>query len=172
MTNRRKNQGHITPVKQKAAGVVGSKLKGLERRNKSGRRAATRRKSDPSGQQGGQFTAELQSVCLADEAGTLVANFYKELFSLFPCVASVLSHSGADEQSRKILVAMEQLVDCLRRQDQRVKTIVELAGGSRDEAAKTEHNGVLAETLLELVAEFSSDSWNNALEQIRSTRDT
>ena len=163
-------------AKRNTGGVKASKseetrLKGLERRTRKGRRKTPRRKSDPN-VDAEQAVAEPERLSLAGEADALVTHYYKELFSLCPEMLSMVRNEDVNDEHRKFTVALELVVDVLRRQDERVKVLKELELEYRDDVVQTHHYGAVAETLLDLIAEFSSDAWTGAIEQIRDAKDS
>lgn len=162
----------ITGGGTKATKMGELKLKGLERRTHQGRRNAPRRKSDPAEDAAQAMTEPERLLSLADEAGDLVARYYEELFDLFPETLFAFKGPDADEQHRELAVALELIVGVLQRQDKRVKALKELELNHADGAVQTDHYGAIAENLRDLIADFSSNAWTGAIDQLRNARNT
>ena len=165
-----KIKGHVSPVKPGVDGVQAPKLKGLERRSKSGRRATPRRRLDANGDEK-RPSSKPESASLAADASALVARFYDELFELFPALEPVFIDSGRDEQRGKLIAAVQLILHTLHRQEERVEALSVLEQECRSGAAQLECNRAMAAILLELMTEFSGNAWTEALQQIRANFD-
>jgi len=155
----------------KASKVGEPKLKGLERRTHKGRRAEPRRKSDPATDVELTETSSEQ-MSLASEADALVAHYYEELFNLFPDSLSAFWKQDADDQHRELAVALELVVDVLHKQGERVKVLEKLELKHRNDVAQSDQNSAIAETLRDLMADFSSNAWTGAIDVLRGARET
>jgi len=148
-------------------------LKGLERRTRQGRRKTLRRKSDPKSGDTQATKAVTEPEYLlspASEADALVTHCYEELFSVFPELLAPFRDPDAGDRRRNLTAALGQIVNVLRRQDERVKVLKELEQEYRDGTTQTDHGAAIAETLLDLMTDFSSDAWIGAFEQVRVDR--
>ena len=161
-----------TKRKRKATGnqavtEEAKRLKGLERRTTGNRRKSPRRKADenlsPEQSESEVRIALLENsfALLAGEAEALVARFYEELFRRYPAVQPLFANSDMADQQKKLLSALKLVVNNLRKPDVLENALVELGKKHVDYGAQPEHYGAVAETLLDVMAEFAGDAWTD-----------
>ncbi|VAW80356.1 Methyl-accepting chemotaxis protein I (serine chemoreceptor protein) [hydrothermal vent metagenome] len=167
---KRKSMGHdplldnaeIAPAKGKAGD-----LKGLERRTTRNRRNSLRRQSDDemsNEQEKSETTIALLEnsfALLAGQAEALVARFYEELFKRYPAVQPLFADSNMADQQKKLLAALKLVVNSLRKPEALETALVELGKKHVGYGAQPEHYGAVAETLLDVMAEFAGDAWTD-----------
>jgi len=144
-------------------------IKGLERRTTATRRKTSRRKADADVEKAATEARiallENSFALLAGRAEALVARFYEELFERFPAVVPLFSNTDSAEQQKKLLAALKLVVNSLRKPDQLAAALTELGRKHHGYGAEPEHYGAVAETLLDVMAEFAGDAWTNDVNQ-------
>jgi methyl-accepting chemotaxis protein len=173
-TRTRKKMGH-DPLADKQetpeAGEDSSNLKGLDRRTTATRRRNTRRKVDnevsPEQAEAEARIALLENsfALLAGSAEQLVARFYEELFERYPAVVPMFDGADMSDQQKKLLAALKLVVNSLRNPDKLVGALTQLGRKHRDYGAQPEHYGAVAETLLDVMAEFAGNAWTEDVKQ-------
>ncbi len=116
-------------------------------------------------------------AALAPQGEALVARFYEELFARFPEVRPMFANTDPAQQQKKLLAALQLVVNSLRRPAQLRKTLLKLGEKHHAYGAKEEHYTAVAETLLDVMAEFAgdlwtdkvADAWRNALNTVAAT---
>ena len=164
MTER--NKAKKTRNKAGAVEASGPELKGLERRS-GNRRTAPRRKSDetlsPEQAAADVRVALLENsfAALAARAPELVARFYAELFDRYPVVKPMFAGTDIAEQQKKLLAALKLVVNSLRKPEALHMALTELGRKHAQYGAEPAHYGAVAETLLDVMAEFAGSGWTN-----------
>ena len=116
-------------------------------------------------------------AALAPQGEALVARFYEELFARFPELRPMFANTDPAEQQKKLLAALQLVVNSLRKPAQLRKTLLALGEKHHAYGAKQEHYTAVAETLLDVMAEFAgdlwtpevADAWRNALNTVAAT---
>jgi len=129
-----------------------------DRRGSVSGRSGGRRKAD---RQGGLAVDLLEQsfAKLAPRGDELAGRFYEELFRRYPSVQPMFAGTTPREQSRKLLTALKLVVASLRRPEVLAKALKELGGRHQAYGAAPEHYQAVAETLLDVMAEFAGDEW-------------
>ncbi len=142
-------------------------LKGLERRTTGNRRKSPRRQSDEEmtqEQEQAETTIALLEnsfALLAGQAEALVAGFYAELFKRYPAVKPMFDGADMADQQKKLLAALKLVVNSLRKPEALEAALVELGKKHVGYGAQPDHYGAVAETLLDVMAEFAGDAWTD-----------
>ncbi len=116
-------------------------------------------------------------AALAPQGEALVARFYEELFARFPEVRPMFANTDPAQQQKKLLAALQLVVNSLRRPAQLRKALLGLGAKHHAYGAKEEHYTAVAETLLDVMEEFAgdlwtdevADAWRNALNAVAAT---
>ena len=103
-------------------------------------------------------------AALAPQGEALVARFYEELFARFPEVRPMFANTDPAQQQKKLLAALQLVVNSLRRPAQLRKTLLGLGAKHHAYGAKEEHYMAVAETLLDVMEEFAGDLWTDEVE--------
>ena len=169
-SRRNESESDRNEVKERAPG-----LKGLERRTKATRRKSARRKSDrgtsmeKNAAEADIALLENSFALLAGSADALVARFYEELFARYPAVKPMFAGADMAQQRKKLLAALKLVVNSLRKPDQLAEALTELGRKHHHYGAQPEHYGAVAETLLDVMAEFAGDAWTDEVERAWSS---
>ncbi len=116
-------------------------------------------------------------TALLPQGEALVARFYEELFVRFPEMRPMFANTDPAQQQKKLLAALQRVVASLRRPAQLRKALLNLGEKHHTYGAKEEHYTAVAETLLNVMAEFAgdlwtdevADAWHNALNTVAAT---
>ena len=98
---------------------------------------------------------------LAPQGEALVARFYEELFARFPALRPLFADSDPAAQQKKLLAALQLVVNSLRRPAQLRKALLALGEKHHAYGAKEEHYTAVADTLLDVMAEFAGEAWTD-----------
>ena len=96
---------------------------------------------------------------LAPQGEVLVARFYEELFKRFPGVVPLFENTTPEEQQKKLLAALQLVVNNLRKPDVLKKALVGLGERHQGYGAVVDHYGAVATTLLDVMSEIAGDLW-------------
>ena len=102
---------------------------------------------------------------LAPQAGAMVHRFYEELFNRFPQVKPLFANTTQSEQEKKLVNALQLVVSNLRNIDTLAKALTTLGEKHQQYGAQAEHYSAVANTLLDVMAEFAGDLWTDELKQ-------
>ncbi len=146
-------------------------LEVIDRRAGGDRRRRARRESDRIELIESSFQA------LAPQGEVIVARFYERLFERHPEVRPLFEGTDMRAQQRKLLAALRLVVESLRRPEELARVLRELGRRHQGYGVRPEHYPLVAETLLEVLAEFAgpawtepvADAWRAALERIAET---
>lgn len=122
-----------------------------------------RTSSDDAG--GAAFDADLLEQSFAEmsqHGDLLVRRFYEELFRRYPDVTVLFSNTTVEEQQQKLLAAIKLVVANIRNPRALNDALVNLGERHRAYGAQPEHYQAVKSTLLDVMKEISSTSWNEA----------
>ncbi|MDT8404575.1 MAG: methyl-accepting chemotaxis protein [Sulfuriflexus sp.] len=109
---------------------------------------------------------EASFAALAPQADDLVKRFYEELFKRYPAVKPLFKNTTPAKQRKKMVVALSLLVNSLRKPDELVPVLQQMGERHEVYGAEADHYTAVADTLLDVMAEFAGDLWttevNNA----------
>jgi len=97
---------------------------------------------------------------LAPRAGELVHNFYEELFTQFPQVKPMFEGSNSAEQEKKLINALQLVVNNLRNVDTLAKALTTLGEKHQQYGVLAEHYTAAANTLIKVMQELAGDLWS------------
>lgn len=97
---------------------------------------------------------------LAPRAGELVHNFYEELFTQFPQVKPMFEGSNHAEQEKKLINALQLVVNNLRNVDTLAKALTTLGEKHQQYGVLAEHYTAAANTLIKVMQELAGDLWS------------
>lgn len=152
-TKNRDNKGHLRVLSRRAEG---------ERRVESARRRGGRRDNEPSTHNAQKLPVKLLEktfAALAPRGDELVDRFYTELFRRAPAVRPLFGGTDMAHQRRKLLSALSLVINNLRKPDALTTMLGELGARHRDYGAMPDHYPVVAETLLDVMAELAGKLW-------------
>ncbi len=120
---------------------------------------------------------EASFSALAPHGEALVHRFYEELFSRYPDIKPMFANTSLKEQEKKLLGALVLVVNNLRKPEELVAALTSLGTKHYGYGATPEHYAAVAETLLDVMAEFAGDlwteevkdAWTEALNTVAST---
>lgn len=120
---------------------------------------------------------ETTFAALAPQGEALVHRFYEELFARYPGVKPMFANTSVAKQEKKLLGALVLVINSLRKPKQLVAALTSLGTTHHGYGAKPEHYTAVAETLLDVMAEFAGDlwteeakeAWTEALNTVAST---
>ncbi|MFQ5660203.1 MAG: methyl-accepting chemotaxis protein [Gammaproteobacteria bacterium] len=101
---------------------------------------------------------------LKDQGEQLVARFYEELFRRYPGVKRLFNHTDQKQQEKKLLAALQLVVDNLRNPEVLANALADLGKRHQGYGAVQEHYTAVATTLLEVMKEFAGDAWSDAVQ--------
>ena len=100
-------------------------------------------------------------AALAPQGEALVQRFYEELFARFPEVRPMFANTSVQEQERKLLGALVLVINSLRDPEALVTALTQLGAKHHAYGARPEHYTAVAETLLDVMAEFAGELWTD-----------
>jgi len=160
MVTRKKETARKAPVaraKSRAKPVVKEvKTKPAERRRKP------RGKQSELGLNVGLLEQTFNA--LAPQGEALVHRFYDELFARFPGVKPMFANTSVEDQEKKLLSALVLVINNLRKPDALTGALKSLGAKHHEYGAKPEHYQAVAETLLDVMAEFAGDLWTDEVQ--------
>ena len=107
---------------------------------------------------------ETTFATLAPQGEALVKRFYEELFERFPEVKPMFANTSVAEQEKKLLGALVLVINSLRKPEALVPALTSLGSKHHEYGAKPEHYTAVAETLLDVMAEFAGDLWTEEVQ--------
>jgi methyl-accepting chemotaxis protein len=122
-------------------------------------------------------TLEATFNILKPQAGTLVHQFYNQLFRRYPQVKPLFKNTSRAKQEKKFVAALQLVVRNLRKPKVLVNTLRSLGAKHQAYGVEPEHYAAVASTLLDVMAEFTGDlwtdkvheAWSGALETVAAT---
>jgi len=125
---------------------------------------AERRKKSRSKQSDAGLDVDLLEqtfTALAPQGEALVKRFYAELFERYPNVKPMFDNTTVAEQEKKLLAALQLVVNSLRKPKVLANALTQLGAKHYEYGARPEHYTAVAETLLDVMAEFAGDLWTS-----------
>jgi len=104
---------------------------------------------------------ESSFAALAPKGELLVARFYAELFKRFPGVIPLFENTTPEEQQKKLLAALQLVVNNLRKPAVLKKALVGLGERHQGYGAVVDHYGAVAGTLLDVMSGIAGDLWTD-----------
>lgn len=104
-------------------------------------------------------------AALAPQGEALVGRFYEELFARYPDVKPMFANTSVAEQEKKLLGALVLVINSLRKPKALVAALTGLGAKHHEYGAKPEHYTAVAETLLDVMAEFAGDLWTEEVQE-------
>ncbi|MDT8385392.1 MAG: methyl-accepting chemotaxis protein [Gammaproteobacteria bacterium] len=103
-------------------------------------------------------------AALAPQGEALVKRFYQELFARYPGVRPMFANTSVAEQEKKLLGALVLVINNLRKPEALGPALTSLGAKHHGYGAKPEHYTAVAETLLDVMAEFAGDLWTEEVQ--------
>lgn len=104
-------------------------------------------------------------AALAPFGDKLVARFYHELFNRYPQVKPLFRNTTQQEQQRKLLSALQLVINNLRNPEVLTATLQNLGRRHQSYGAVPGHYQAVASTLLDVMQEFAGSLWTPAVHQ-------
>ncbi|WP_269471118.1 methyl-accepting chemotaxis protein [Sulfuriflexus mobilis] len=104
-------------------------------------------------------TLESSFAALAPQADDLVKRFYEELFERYPAVKPLFKNTTPAKQRKKLVAALALLVNNLRKPDELVPVLQQMGARHEGYGAEPDHYTAVADTLLDVMAEFAGELW-------------
>ena len=101
---------------------------------------------------------------LAPRADELAGKFYRELFNRHPEVEPLFSGTSMEDQRQKLVAALSLVVNNVRKPQRLQKALRDLGQRHQDYGAQPAHYEAVAQTLLDVMAEFADDAWSREVE--------
>ncbi len=96
---------------------------------------------------------------LAPKGEELVRRFYQELFKRYPEVESMFAHTTLEEQEKKLLGALQLVIDNLGEPEKLSAVLKDLGAQHQRYGAVAEHYDAVASVLLFVMRELAGDLW-------------
>jgi len=100
-------------------------------------------------------------AALAPQGEALVKRFYAELFDRYPDVKPMFDNTAVADQEKKLLAALQVVVNSLRNPEALADVLGHLGSKHHKYGARPEHYTAVAETLLDVMAEFAGELWTD-----------
>ncbi|WP_198264852.1 methyl-accepting chemotaxis protein [sulfur-oxidizing endosymbiont of Gigantopelta aegis] len=104
-------------------------------------------------------------AALEPQAEDLTKTFYERLFLKFPQVKPLFKNTDISKQSKMLLAALKLVVNNLDKPDALEKALANMGQKHQGYGALPEHYPAVAETLLEVMAEYAGDIWTAEVAQ-------
>ena len=104
---------------------------------------------------------EQSFAALAPQGEALVRRFYEELFARYPAVKPMFANTSVAEQEKKLLAALQLVINSLRKPAALNKALASLGAKHHEYGARPEHYTAVAEVLLDVMSEFAGESWTD-----------
>ena len=104
-------------------------------------------------------------AALEPQAEELTQAFYERLFDKFPQVIPLFEKTDISQQSRKLLAALTLVVNNVDKPAVLERALASMGEKHQGYGALPEHYPAVAETLLEVMAEFAGDLWTEEVAQ-------
>ena len=128
-------------------------------KKRAARKPATQKKTDAAKSGLNVDLLESSFAALAPKGELLVARFYAELFKKFPGVIPLFENTTPEEQQKKLLAALQLVVNSLRKPAALKKALVGLGERHQGYGAVVDHYGAVAGTLLDVMSGIAGDLW-------------
>lgn len=102
---------------------------------------------------------------LAPRGEELVATFYDQLFTRYPAVKPLFANTTPDQQKKKLLAALQLVINNLNDVDKLAKVLTELGGRHQKYGAEPAHYDVVATLLIGVMREMAGDAWTTEIQQ-------
>ncbi len=102
---------------------------------------------------------------LSPQAPALVSHFYNQLFEQYPDIASLFANTSRKEQEKKLLLALNLVINNLRSPDNLVQVLSNLGKRHLEYGALPIHYTKVTRVLLQVMKEFAGDLWTRQAEQ-------
>jgi len=106
---------------------------------------------------------ESSFAILAPQADVLAERFYQRLFELHPDVQPMFEGSDLAEQQKKLVAALQLVINSLRNPDILKRALGELGKKHQAYGAVAAHYDAVAAVMLEVLEEFAGDQWNSSM---------
>ncbi|VAW95210.1 Methyl-accepting chemotaxis sensor/transducer protein [hydrothermal vent metagenome] len=100
-------------------------------------------------------------AALVPQGEALVKRFYEELFERYPDVKPMFDNTTVADQEKKLLAALQLVVNSLRKPEALANTLAHLGRKHHEYGARPEHYTAVVETLLGVMAEFAGELWTD-----------
>ena len=102
---------------------------------------------------------------LKPQGEELVKRFYNKLFAEFPSVKPLFVNTTQEQQQKKLLAALQLVVNNLRNPEALGKALSEMGARHKGYKVLPEHYPVVANTLLSVMSDLAGNAWTNELKQ-------
>lgn len=102
---------------------------------------------------------------LKPQGEELVKRFYNKLFAEFPSVKPLFVNTTQEAQQKKLLAALQLVVNNLRKPEVLAKALQEMGARHQGYKVLPEHFPIVANTLLSVMSDLVEDAWTNELKQ-------
>ena len=102
---------------------------------------------------------------LAPQGKEIVHRFYDVLFQRYPDVKPLFNNTDRTQQEKKLLAALQIVINNLRQPDKLEQLISDLGQKHQAYGAKAEHYDAVATVLLEVLAKFAGPLWTSEVKQ-------
>ncbi len=99
------------------------------------------------------------------QAEAMTDTFYERLFSKFPQVKPLFKNTDISKQSKMLLAAIKLVVNSLDKPKVLENALVSMGEKHQGYGALPEHYPAVAQTLLEVMAEYAGDAWTHEVNQ-------
>ena len=106
---------------------------------------------------------EASFAALAPQADALAERFYQRLFELHPDVKPMFEGSDLAEQQKKLVAALQLVINSLRNPDILKSALGGLGKKHQAYGAEAPHFDAVAAVMLEVLEEFAGDLWNSSM---------
>ena len=106
---------------------------------------------------------ESSFAILAPQADALAERFYRRLFELHPDVQPMFEGSDLAEQQKKLLAALQLVINSLRNPDILKSALDALGKNHQAYGAEAVHYDAVAAVMLEVLEEFAGDRWDSSM---------
>jgi methyl-accepting chemotaxis protein len=104
-------------------------------------------------------------AALEPQAEDLTKTFYERLFLKFPQVKPLFKNTDINKQSKMLLAALKLVVNNLDKPEALEKALANMGQKHQGYGALPDHYPAVAETLLEVMAEYAGDIWTAEVAQ-------
>lgn len=104
-------------------------------------------------------------AALEPQAEALTETFYEQLFIKFPQVKPLFKNTDINQQSKMLLAAIKLVVNSLDKPEVLKNALASLGEKHQDYGALPDHYPAVAETLLEVMAQYAGDLWTDDVAQ-------
>ncbi len=100
-------------------------------------------------------------AALVPQGEALVKRFYEELFDRYPDVKPMFDNTTVADQEKKLLTALQLVVNSLCKPEVLANALAHLGSTHHEYGVRPEHYTAVAETLLDVMAEFAGELWTD-----------